>query len=294
MATRPPRLKRPNTFFHVTSRGTNKWNIFLDHIDRQCFLALLAAVHKRCGIEVHAYCLMGNHFHLVVFCPDPVLSAAMRDLKSRYAKYYNKRHKGTGAVFEAPFVEVPVLDDEHLKKEIRYVHRNPLDLDPHACLADFPWSSHGVYLGLRPQPRFMRTRIVRGLFGPNYRLDVEAPRPSDKVQKSIRRSVTSPGEVTHGVVDDWSLASILREVAHAANVELGKVAPGERNGLIGVAVLMASDYAGFTTEEIMNPFGYRSASAVRMAAKRARAALENQPRLQRIYDDVLTRFNTAA
>ena len=100
MATRPPRLRLARTYFHVMSRGINKWNLFLDEFDRQRFMWILAAACKRYGIQVHAFCLMGNHFHLVLFCAEPNLSAAMRDLKSRFAKYFNCRHKGTGPVFE--------------------------------------------------------------------------------------------------------------------------------------------------------------------------------------------------
>lgn len=160
---------------------------------------LLIATCERYRIEAQAFCLMGNHVHLVLYCPEPVLSAAMRDLKSRYAKYFHRYHKSSGPLFEAPFLEVPILTDEHLMTEVRYTHRNPLDLDATVCLATCQWSSHGIYLGLRPEPSFMNTSVVRELFGPNYRLEVERPRPNDKVQNRVRPiidmpKVTSPGE----------------------------------------------------------------------------------------------------
>ena len=186
MATRPPRLKRPHTYFHVTTQGTNRWNIFLDDNDRRRFMYLLIATCERYRIEVQAFCLMGNHVHLVLYCPEPVLSAAMRDLKSRYAKYFHRYHKSSGPLFEAPFLEVPILTDEHLMTEVRYTHRNPLDLDATVCLATCQWSSHGIYLGLRPEPSFMNTSVVRELFGPNYRLEVERPRPNVRVQNRVR------------------------------------------------------------------------------------------------------------
>ena len=177
---------------------------------------LLIATCERYRIEVQAFCLMGNHVHLVLNCPEPVLSAAMRDLKSRYAKYFHRYHKSSGPLFEAPFLEVPILTDEHLMTEVRYTHRNPLDLDATVCLATCQWSSHGIYLGLRPEPSFMNTSVVRELFGPNYRLEVERPRPNDRVQNRVRPiidvpKVTSPGEHNFSVGKDWSLAGIKRE-----------------------------------------------------------------------------------
>jgi len=275
------------------SRGGNRWNIFLDDYDRTRFLWLLGTMCRQHNIEVHAYCLMGNHFHLVLYCPEPVLSAAMRDLKSRYARYFNERHNGSGPVFEAPFVEVPVLSDEHLQTEIRYVARNPLDLDPNICLASYRWSSHGIYLGLRPRPTWMQTRIGHELFGPSYRSDVETPRASDKIQNNVQPIVTSPGDATIGVAEDWSLAGIRREVAHAAEEDVAEVRTRSHNGLLGVAALLATAQ-GFTAAEIADPYGFGSPSAVRMAIKRTRKRLCTDADLGSTYELAAGRLRQAA
>jgi len=255
---------------------------------------LLAAICKRYGIQAHAYCLMGNHFHLVLYCTDPNLSSAMRDLKSRYAKYYNRRHKGTGPVFEGPFVEVPILDDEHLMIEIRYVHRNPFDLNANASITNYPWSSHGLYLGLRPQPHFVVTRIGHRLFGPNYRRDIEAPRASDKVQNLVPPILDTPGVSRIGVGTDWSLAGIRGEVANAARCDIGDVRTRSHNGLLGIAALIALREAGFSAAEIADPYGFRSRSAAHSAAMRAEARLTDDASLRIVYDLVRQRMRPAA
>lgn len=254
---------------------------------------LLAVTCEKYDIEVHAYCLMGNHFHLVVYCRTPVLSSAMRDLKSRYAVYFNKRYTGTGGVFEGPFVEVPILSDEQLMREIRYAHRNPFDLDPDACLATYRWSSHGIYLGLRPTPKFMCTLVGHDLFGPDYRELVERPLPTDKVQNRRQTIVAAPGGATIGHAQDRSLATIRREVAHAAGCEIADVRTRSKNGLMGVAVLIAAD-VGFSASEIAEPFGFTSAGAVRMAASRARRRLAAAADLRSVYDQVAVRLRRAA
>jgi len=233
---------------------------------------------------------MGNHFHLVLYCPDPILSAAMRDLKSRYAKSFHKAHNSSGPLFEAPFVEVPILDDEHLMVEVRYAHRNPLDLDPNACLASAPWSSHGIYLGLRPRPTWMQTRVVLHLFGPTYRRDVESPRDSDKVHNIVSPIVATPGDATIGAASDWSLSRIRRAVAAAADCDLVEVRPRTHNGLNGLAAVLAMDVAGFNASEIADPCGFKSAGAVRMAAHRTRTRLKNDPGLARTHREALARL----
>ena len=260
---------------------------------------LLIATCERYQIEVQAFCLMGNHVHLVLYCREPVLSSAMRDLKSRYAKYFHRHHKSSGPFFEAPFVEVPILSDEHLKTEVRYTHRNPLDLDSGVCLATCLWSSHGIYLGLRPEPPFMNTSVVRERFGPNYRLEVERPRPSDKVQNRLLPlvalpKVTSPGEHNFSVGEDWSLAGIKREIANAAGCDLDEVRPRCHNGLLGLAVVTALDEGRFTPSEIAEPYGYSSTQAVHMAARRTRRRLEDDDDLRRVHHAVQQRHRRAA
>ena len=268
MGSRPRRINYEHAYHHIVSRGTDQWIIFLDDEDRHRFLQLLARVCRRYGVEVLAYCLMGNHFHLVIYVPNANLSDALRDLKSAYGTSYNKRHGRTGPVYGARFWSKVIGDDEHLLDEIRYNHRNPLGIDPHISLAHYEWSSHGIYLGLRPCPPWMHPELAQDMFGPNYQHTVETPRHSDKIQNRPGQIVHAPGAWT--IRSEPSLSEILLAVAHCADAEVTDVAPSLHNGLIGIAILVASDLGGFSAEEIAEPFGFRTRGAVQKQLQRAR------------------------
>ena len=96
---RPLRIEYPGALYHITNRGNARQAIFSDTVDREAFLALLAEVIERFGWLCHAYCLMDNHYHLVVETPDPNLSVGMRHLNGVYTQRFNRRHQRIGYLF---------------------------------------------------------------------------------------------------------------------------------------------------------------------------------------------------
>ena len=100
---RPLRIEYPGAVYHVTSRGNARRKIYLDDDDREMFLATLAWVGERFGWICHAYCLMGNHFHLLIETPNPNLSLGMRQLNGVYTQRFNRRHKKAGHLFQGRF-----------------------------------------------------------------------------------------------------------------------------------------------------------------------------------------------
>jgi len=253
---------------HVMSRGTAQWNIFLDDRDRSTFLRLVAKSTRDYRIKVAAYCLMGNHFHLLVHSDTPTLSEAVRDIKACHARFFNERHNRNGPLFRDRYKAKPVVDEHYFLGALRYIHRNPLDIDPTIDLVTYPWSSHAAYLEPSLAPSWLTTRLGLELTQPNYQSFVESPQPFDKIQNPTL--VTVPGTVTKPPRSDWTIAEVIVAVAHAAHVSLVAVAPGARNGLIEVASLIALDYIGMNSEDVAEPLGYTSGSGVRMAAKRCR------------------------
>jgi len=292
MGSRPKRINFEHAYQHVTSRGTDQWNIFLDDIDRRHFLRLLRRVCRCYQIEVVAFCLMGNHFHLVLYIPRANLSAALRDLKSLYATGYNERHNRTGPVFGSRFFSKVITDERQLLDTVRYTHRNPLDLDPSTNLANYRWSSHRMYLGLTPHPEWLKPNIALEMFGLDYQTLVETPRPEDKVQNLRGRIVRAPGAKT--IRSAPSLAEISIAVAHAAGTDLSDVRPRAHNGLIGIAILIAADISGFAATEMANPYGFRSSAAVAKQMQRTRARLAADERLASVRDQALGLLNQAA
>ena len=103
------RIQYPGAIYHVMNRGDRREDIYLDDQDRLCFLQTLGQTCEKTGWEVHAYCLMRNHFHLVVETPEPNLSVGMKWLLQTYSSRFNRRHKFFGHVFSGRY-KAPLVD----------------------------------------------------------------------------------------------------------------------------------------------------------------------------------------
>jgi putative transposase len=132
---------------HVWNRGNRRQSIFIDERDRRFFLRLLAEVTARHRLHCLSYCLMTNHFHLVIETPYRTLGSGMRELGGRYAQWFNGRHEtGGGHMFQERFGSKPVVRDEQFAQLLRYVARNPVRARLCDRPEDWPWSSHRALL----------------------------------------------------------------------------------------------------------------------------------------------------
>lgn len=150
--TRPLRIEFPGAIYHVTSRGNARRKIFLDDEDREAFLATLAWVVERFGWVCHAYCLMGNHFHLMIETPAANLSRGMRQLNGVYTQTFNRRHRKVGHLFQGRFKAILVERDSYLLELARYVVLNPVRAKMTKLPEGYAWSSYRATLGLDPVP----------------------------------------------------------------------------------------------------------------------------------------------
>lgn len=149
---RPPRIEVPGAGYHVTSRGNARQDIVADDRDRSQWLTFLAHVVDRYGWLCHAYCLMDDHFHLLVETPQPNLSLGMRQLNGRYTQAYNRRHERVGHLLQGRFKSILVEKDAHLLELCRSVVLNPVrtKVVPHP--RQWAWSSIGRRWGRRRRP----------------------------------------------------------------------------------------------------------------------------------------------
>ncbi len=159
------RVQPVGGFVHLTTRGVRREPIFVDEADRRMFIAFLAQTVHRCRWTCLAYCLMTNHFHLLISLSAPSLSNGMHRLNGLYARRFNERHGHTGHVFEARFSSRVIESDEHLLEAIRYVVLNPVRVGECNDPGEWPWSSFRATAGLEPCPRFLAAARVRRLFG---------------------------------------------------------------------------------------------------------------------------------
>lgn len=166
---RPHRPQIAGGIYHVTSRGVRRLPIFEDDRDRTYFLKLLTDVAARYRWVVHAYCLMGNHYHLVVETREANISKGMERLNGIYARRFNWRHDYKGHLFEARFHHVLVTSDWHLLALAGYVVLNPVRAGLVRHPRQWRWSSYRAAVALAARPAFLAVERVLELFHDDVR-----------------------------------------------------------------------------------------------------------------------------
>jgi len=154
---RPLRIEYEGALYHVTSRGDGQEDIYLDDTDRQQFCTVLANVVERYNWVIHSYCLMGNHYHLLVETPEPNLSPGMRHLNGVYTQRFNQHHNRTGHVFQGRYKSILVQKQSYLLELARYIVLNPVRARMVRSAKDWPWSSYRVTAGLKNPQTWLYT-----------------------------------------------------------------------------------------------------------------------------------------
>jgi REP element-mobilizing transposase RayT len=162
---RPLRIEFAGALYHITSRGNARAPIFFTDRDRLHFLGTLGDVIEQHDWQCHAYCLMPNHYHLVMQTPEPNLSHGMRQLNGVYTQRFNRRHDRVGHLFQGRFQALLVEREAHLLELTRYVVLNPVRGEMVSDPEDYPWSSLRATLGLARIPRWLTTGPLLGHFG---------------------------------------------------------------------------------------------------------------------------------
>ncbi len=162
---RPLRLPFPGGVYHITARGNDRQAIFEDDADCARFLIVLASVVARYRVRCHAYCLMGNHYHLLLETPEGNLSTAMRQLNGVYTQRFNRRHERCGHVLQGRFGAQLVDGQAYLHEVCRYIVLNPVRAALVSHPRDWRWSSFHATAGEGPVPGFLTVDWVRSLSG---------------------------------------------------------------------------------------------------------------------------------
>lgn len=152
---RPLRIEFPGAVYHVTSRGDRREPIYRDDTDRRAHLDVIAQAMDRFDAKVLAYCLMGNHYHLVLYTRQGNLSRVMRHINGVYTQSFNRRHGLVGHLLQGRFKAVLVDRDAYLLALCRYVERNPVAAGLVAMPGDWPWSSCRAYVGAQATPPWL-------------------------------------------------------------------------------------------------------------------------------------------
>ena len=298
------RIEYPGAFHHIFSRGNQKQPIFLADDDRHFFLKCLREASKKFGVIIHVYCLMPNHFHLILETPLGNLSRMMHSLITGYTIYFNKKHKRHGHLFQGRFKSILIEAVSYAKELSRYIHLNPVRAGLVERPESYAWSSYEYYRGMSMPARWLETSVVLRLFGEQLKeskkayvefvmhgIGEEAPA---SIKDSMRTGVLGSEEFIARIKREYLEDELvipdrekpqLRRLRdkpdlHRILLLAGKaLGPGNR-WTIPIAILISHTCTASRLKDLGEFFSL-SVSGVSNACSRARAAIANNAALAR-------------
>jgi REP element-mobilizing transposase RayT len=190
---RPLRIEYAGAIYHITSRGNEKQPVFKDAVDREMFLDIFSQVNERYNWICHAYCLMNNHYHLIIETPDGNLSVGMRQLGGVYTQAFNKRHKRVGHLFQGRYKAILIQIESYLLEVCRYVVLNPVRARAVEKPEMWKWSSYQATVGKKKPHSCLTTTWILGQFGTKrsiaekaYQKFIQAGIKQESIWKAVR------------------------------------------------------------------------------------------------------------
>ncbi|MEE8411098.1 MAG: transposase [Acidobacteriota bacterium] len=308
---RPLRIEFDGAWYHVMNRGAGRRLVFWSAAHRAMFLQLLGEISTIYGIEVHAYCLMENHYHLLLRTPNAGLGRAMRHLDGVYTQRFNRQVGTDGALFRGRYKSVLVGEDSHLCCVSRYIHLNPLEAKLVARPEEYRASSYRAYLGLESVPAWLLTLETLRKFEPGdarqgYRRFIESGIDAETrafYAKKRRPPVLGSGEFRERIeervcataagsdperpdslllTERPELEAIAAAVCRSFEISLTDLRPASRrqdgsSAARGAFVLLGREVGGQPLQAIAKWIGYRSHAGASKALGRLRAKTLRKP-----------------
>ncbi len=263
--TRPLRLEFAGALYHVTSRGDRREDIYEDDEDRQTFLHLLDQVSETYNWMCHAYCLMSNHYHLLIETPDANLSKGMRQLNGVYTQSYNRKHDRAGHVFQGRYKSILVEKQTYLLEVARYIVLNPVRAQMVRSARDWPWSSYRATAGQASAPASLHTDWLLAAFGKRKRQAIDAYKQfisegkgQPSLWQSLRNQVYLGSEafidkIQQHIDQDRELDEIPSSQRRAVARPLGEYQNSHKDR--NTAIVAAYQSGGYTLKDIGQHYG---------------------------------------
>jgi len=275
---RPLRIEFPGALYHVTSRGDRRESIYEDDKDRLIFLCTLEEVVKRYNLLCHAYCLMTNHYHLLLETPDGNLSKAMRQLNGVYTQATNRRHTRTGHLFQGRFKGIIVDKEGYLLELTRYIVLNPVRAGMVRQPGKWQWSSYHAMTGVVPAPSWLATDEILAQFA--RRRNTAQQRYAEFVKQGMKASAIWNDLQQQIYLGDEKFIKRMQQKANIRGDELSipfgqrrtpapalkKIETKHRNR--NDAIVAAYDTGAYSYREIAEYFGLHLATVGRIIRER--------------------------
>ena len=309
---RPLRITYPGAFYHITSRGNERKEIYKTSRDREKFLSYLESATERYGAMIHVYCLLNNHYHLLLETPSGNLSQIMRHINGAYTTYFNTKRKRAGHLFQGRFKAILVDIDEYAKELSRYIHLNPVRAGIAERPEDHQWSSYRYYIGKGKPPEWLVQDFILGYFGEKHSVARKAYR--NFVVSLLGQEYYSPlDEVVGSTIlgcDDF-IREIKRKYLNKEekNRDLPALSQLYRNPTIEdviakvdtvitddpalskkLKIYFCHKYSGKKLKDIGNQFGIKE-SGVSQSSRRFSMEIEKNAKLNKKINTIINRLN---
>ena len=302
---RPLRITYPGAFYHVTSRGNEQKAVFKSKRDREKFLEYLESASERYNAVIHAYCLMDNHYHLLLETPSGNLPQIMRHINGAYTTYFNLKRGRAGHLFQGRYKAILVEKDEYAGELSRYIHLNPVRAKMVEIPEEYEWSSYLAYIGKKKKPEWLYSDFIHGYFGKttataqnNYKIFVNG---------LVKKEYESPldNAVGSAILGQSDFISDIKE-KHLSGKELDKEIPAfkelyekvsadaiykEVDNLFGrdeilarnIKIYLLKSYSGKKLKDIGKIFGIGE-SGVSQTSRRLSQRIEKDKKLKKNID----------
>ena len=305
------RIEYPGAFYHVTSRGNERKDVFKSRKDRQQFLSYLESSVVRYGAVIHAYCLMSNHYHLLLETPNGNLSQIMRHINGAYTTYFNVKQKRSGHLFQGRYKAILVEADEYATELSRYIYLNPVRAGIVANPEAYEWSSYRQVIGMSETPTWVTTSFVLGYFGGNSARDKYRQFVDEAVNREddspLKKAVASTILGSHDFVREMSqqhlgerkadrnlpAVRVLNRPRIDEIIAAVKSVIREEDLVKKLSLYFCHRFSGARLREIGERFGMSDA-AVTQASRRMRVACETDEALRKLFDGVEARLRMSA
>ncbi len=271
---RPLRIEFPGALYHITSRGDGREDIYLNDVDRTAYLSVLAQVCDRFNWVCHSYCLMSNHYHLLIETPEGNLGQGMRQLNGVYTQRFNRNHSRAGHVYQGRYKAIIVQKEAYLLELARYIVLNPVRAGMVRSAKDWRWSSYRSTVGVSECPSWLNVDWLLSAFSKRKSTAIEKyrqfvsngkgqPSPWDQLQNQI---YLGNEEFVDEMQCKMDVDANLEEVPSAQKRQVPKPLASyesiskDRNGAIFLAYLSGA----YTMKAIADHFGlhYSSVSKI--------------------------------
>lgn len=249
---RKHRISSSSKIYHIVSRGNEKKPIFLDTDDYNHFISILRKKRSEMLFAMYAYCLMPNHYHLVLNEGDNKISSIMSSINTTYAIYFNKKYDRVGHLFQGRFRSEAIEDESYFLTAIRYVHNNPVSANMVNDISQYHWSSYRAYLQIIDQGKLIDSRYLLNILAPSRKEAItEFVHFSKQADEEIFSSPLSGYEEDSKIIIERAKTFINRYLQeHGLNREQLKLKSNliVRNELISLLV----EKSGLTVRQIGN------------------------------------------